>query len=45
MPQYKYVDETDAALLARARHGDEAAFLTLYRRHRTPVRLEPGKIE
>jgi len=31
------VDETDTALLARARHGDEAAFLTLYRRHRTPA--------
>jgi RNA polymerase sigma-70 factor (ECF subfamily) len=27
----------DAGLLARARVGDEAAFLTLYRRHRTPI--------
>jgi RNA polymerase sigma-70 factor (ECF subfamily) len=30
------VEETDAGLLARARTGDEAAFLTLYRRYRTP---------
>jgi RNA polymerase sigma-70 factor (ECF subfamily) len=29
------VEETDAGLLARARLGDEAAFLALYRRHRT----------
>jgi len=27
----------DADLLARAKLGDEAAFLTLYRRHRTPA--------
>jgi RNA polymerase sigma-70 factor (ECF subfamily) len=31
------VDETDAGLLARARRGEEAAFLTLYARHRTPA--------
>ena len=31
------MEETDAGLLARARVGDEAAFLTLYRRHRTPA--------
>lgn len=31
------MDETDGVLLARARQGDEAAFLTLYRRHRIPT--------
>jgi len=35
--QYRYVEETDAGLLVRSRLGDEAAFLTLYQRHRTPV--------
>jgi RNA polymerase sigma-70 factor (ECF subfamily) len=29
--------ETDAGLLVRAKRGDEAAFLALYQRHRTPV--------
>jgi len=32
-----YVDEIDPGLLARARGGDETAFLTLYQRHRTPA--------
>jgi RNA polymerase sigma-70 factor (ECF subfamily) len=31
------VDERDAGLLARARKGDEAAFLALYRQHRVPA--------
>jgi RNA polymerase sigma-70 factor (ECF subfamily) len=31
------VDETDAGMLERAKLGDEAAFLALYRRHRTPA--------
>jgi RNA polymerase sigma-70 factor (ECF subfamily) len=35
--QYRYVEEMDAGLLARARLGDEAAFLRLYGRHRTPA--------
>jgi DNA-directed RNA polymerase specialized sigma24 family protein len=33
--QYRYVEETDARLLARAKSGEEAAFLALYRRHCT----------